>query len=80
VLQAGGLLPLLSATVYADDVQRHKPDPEPYRHAAALLSVGNALVVEDSAAGEASGRAAGFPVLRITSPGEVADRVRAHLA
>lgn len=79
VLQAGGLLPWLHATVYADDVPRHKPDPLPYCHAASLLGIETALVVEDSAAGEASGRAAGFPVLRVASPGEVAPRVREHL-
>lgn len=79
VLQAGGLLPLLSATVYADDVTRHKPDPMPYLHAASQLGVSQALVVEDSAAGEASGRAAGFHVLRVASPDEVATRVREHL-
>jgi beta-phosphoglucomutase len=57
-----------------------KPAPEPYLKAAELLGVTRALVVEDSAAGEASGRAAGFDVLRVTHPNEVAERVSAVLA
>jgi HAD superfamily hydrolase (TIGR01509 family) len=52
-----------------------KPAPDPYLRAAELLGAKKPLVVEDSAAGEASGRAAGFEVLRVTSaeavPGEL---------
>ena len=49
----------------------YKPDPEPYRKAAELLGARTPLVVEDSAAGLASGRAAGFAVLAIAAPSEV---------
>ena len=52
-----------------------KPSPDPYLHAAKLLRAKRPLVVEDSAAGEASGQAAGFEVLRVTS----ADSVPAEL-
>jgi beta-phosphoglucomutase len=44
-----------------------KPAPDPYLLAAKLLGAVKPLVVEDSAAGEASGRAAGFEVLRVSS-------------
>ncbi|MGA9108340.1 MAG: HAD-IA family hydrolase, partial [Bryobacteraceae bacterium] len=50
---------------------RYKPDPEPYRKAAELVGARTALVVEDSAAGLASGRAAGFAVLAIAEPSQV---------
>ncbi|MBL8173501.1 MAG: HAD family phosphatase [Bryobacterales bacterium] len=80
VLYAGGILRSLSVAVFAEDVTRHKPDPEPYRTAAARLGVGKALVVEDSLAGETSGRAAGFDVVRIPHPDETVRLVRAHLS
>lgn len=80
VLRAGHLLPLLRTVIYADDVARHKPDPEPYRKAAELLEISRALVIEDSEAGETSGKAAGFPVLRVSSPDEVAPSVRRAIA
>ena len=47
---------------------RHKPAPEPYLLAATRLGVERALVLEDSAAGIASGRAAGFEVLAVRHP------------
>ena len=56
-----------------------KPAPDPYLMAAGLLHAKNPLVVEDSDAGEASGRAAGFEVLRVASPLEVEPRLRALL-
>ena len=59
------------------DVTRHKPAPEPYLLAASRLGVERALVLEDSAAGIASGRAAGFEVLTVRHPSEVAGLLRA---
>ena len=59
---------------------RHKPAPEPYLLAAARLGVERALVLEDSAAGIASGRAAGFEVLTVRHPSEVAGLLRHRLA
>ncbi len=79
VLDAGGLLDSLSVTVYAEDVSRHKPDPEPYRKAGLHLGVNKALVVEDSQAGEASGLAAGFDVLRIPHPDETVRLVKRRM-
>ena len=53
-----------------------KPSPDPYLRAAELLGASKPLVVEDSEAGETSGRAAGFEVLRVSSPAAVAVEVR----
>ena len=59
---------------------RLKPAPHPYLRAAEILGIKRALVVEDSEAGETSGRAAGFDVLRISHPGEVAGKVMERLS
>ena len=80
VLEAGGLMSSLSVTIFAEDVIRHKPDPEPYRTAAEKLGVRRPLVVEDSQAGEMSGRAAGFDVLRIPYPEQTVTLVRQKLS
>jgi len=62
-----------------EEVQRLKPAPDPYLQAARKLGVERALVVEDSDAGEQSGRAAGFDVVRVRNAQEVAEKVRAAL-
>jgi HAD superfamily hydrolase (TIGR01509 family) len=71
LLAAGGLRHHFDAVVGAEDVAHHKPDPEPYRKAAELLRARAPLVVEDSAPGLASGRAAGFAVLAVAAPAEM---------
>lgn len=60
-LDRGGLVPLVSAVVGADDVRQHKPHPEPYLAAAAALGLDPArcTAVEDTPTGLASARAAG---------------------
>lgn len=52
-------------TVAGDEVRRSKPDPEPYRAAAAALGAhpADCVVVEDTLTGALSGAAAGCPVL-----------------
>ena len=62
---------MLTCTVSRTDVQRGKPDPEPYLTAARLLGVDpdNAVVVEDSPLGAASGVAAGMTVAAWPTPG-----------
>lgn len=74
-----GIRDRFGALVCGLEVPKLKPAPDPYRRAAELLNVERALVIEDSDAGEQSGRAAGFDVLRIKRPGEVAARLREHL-
>ena len=80
LLVAGGIRGHFDTIVGGSDVQRHKPAPEPYLLAASRLGVDRALVLEDSAAGIASGRAAGFEVLTVRHPSEVAGLLRDRLA
>jgi len=79
LLVAGGIRAHFDTIVGGSDVSRHKPAPEPYLLAATRLSVDTALVLEDSAAGIASGRAAGFEVLAVRHPSEVASLLRDRL-
>jgi beta-phosphoglucomutase-like phosphatase (HAD superfamily) len=61
-------------------VKRHKPAPDPYLLGARLLGAKRPLVVEDSAAGIASGRAAGFEVLPVTSAAAMPSALLARLS
>jgi beta-phosphoglucomutase len=79
ILEHYGLLPMFQAAVFSEDVRHHKPSPEPYLLAARRLGVDRALVVEDSDAGEQSGLAAGFEVVRVKSAAEVPEAVRRAL-
>jgi beta-phosphoglucomutase len=80
LLVAGGLRRHFDAIVGADNVARYKPEPEPYLKAAGLLGALRPLVVEDSAAGLASGRAAGFETLAIPRAAEMPRLLTARLA
>jgi HAD superfamily hydrolase (TIGR01509 family) len=80
LLIAGGIREHFDTIVGGDHVQRHKPSPEPYLLAAERLGVTSALVLEDSAAGIASGRAAGFEVIAVRHPGEVAGLLLGRLS
>ena len=79
LLAAGGIRQHFDTIVGGGDVKRHKPAPDPYLLAASRLGVDTALVLEDSAAGIASGRAAGFEVLAVRQPADVAGLLRARL-
>jgi beta-phosphoglucomutase len=76
LLVSGGVREHFDTIVGGGDVSRQKPDPEPYLLAASRLGVDTALVLEDSAAGIASGRAAGFEVLSVRHPAEVPGLLR----
>jgi beta-phosphoglucomutase len=80
MLEAGGLRQYFQTVVGAESVPRHKPAPDPYLLAAERLRVRVPLVVEDSAAGLASGRAAGFETLAVKHPSEVPALVGRRLA
>jgi sugar-phosphatase len=73
-LRAAGLREYVRHLVTADDIQRGKPDPEPYQKGAAVLSLSpsECIVLEDASAGVRSGKAAGTRVigLRTTSSEE----------
>jgi sugar-phosphatase len=73
-LRAAGLLQFALHLITSNDIQRGKPDPEPYQKGAALLSLSptDCIVIEDATAGVRSGKAAGARVtgLRTTSSDE----------
>jgi HAD superfamily hydrolase (TIGR01509 family) len=66
-------------TVTADDVEKSKPDPDPYLRAAALMGVDPAhcVVLEDSPTGVAAAHAAGCQVIAVPHavPVEARERV-----
>ncbi len=66
-LRAAGLLDFVSHLVTASDIQRSKPDPEPYLSGAAALALppASCVVIEDAPSGVRSGKAAGCRVLAI---------------
>ena len=66
-LERAGLRPLFQAMVCGMEVPKLKPAPDPYLRAAELLGAQSPLVIEDSDPGVASGHAAGFEVLRLSS-------------
>jgi len=70
LLEAGGLRAHFDTVVGGEQVKRHKPAPDPYLLAAERLGIRRALVLEDSEAGIASGRAAGFEVLTVVHPSD----------
>jgi mannitol-1-/sugar-/sorbitol-6-phosphatase len=65
-LKAAGL-PVPERIISGDDVERGKPDPEPYRRGAELLGLRpeECVVVEDAPSGVGAGRAAGCRVLGV---------------
>lgn len=65
-LKAAGL-PAPERIISADDVERGKPDPEPYRRGAELLGCRpeECIVVEDAPSGVGAGKAAGSRVLGV---------------
>ncbi|MEU8661308.1 HAD family hydrolase, partial [Actinoplanes philippinensis] len=67
--------------VCGDEVQRPKPDPEPYRTAAAMLGVPIAacVAIEDSPSGVASASAAGAVVLAVPAELELTPVEGVHL-
>ena len=76
LMERAGVRSYFDTVVGAGDVRNLKPDAEPYLLAAKRLAVSRAVVLEDSAAGMAAGRAAGFQVLQIRHPNEVPDVLR----
>jgi beta-phosphoglucomutase len=80
LLTAGGIRRHFDTLVCGEDVQHHKPAPDPYLLAARRLGVRSALVVEDSEPGMVSGRAAGFEVVAVKGPADLQERVLGRLA
>jgi sugar-phosphatase len=67
-LAHGGLV-IPHQLITADDVERGKPDPQPYLAGAAALEVDptECLVIEDAPAGIEAGKAAGMTVLAVAT-------------
>jgi len=80
MLETGGLRRFFRTIVGGESVNHHKPAPDPYLLAAERLGARCPLVVEDSAAGLASGRAAGFEVLAVRNPAEMPGLLSRRLA
>ena len=80
LLERGGLRDYFATLVGGEDVRHHKPAADPYLLAAERLGAHAPLVLEDSEAGIASARAAGFAVLEIRDPAEMPERLRQALA
>ncbi len=76
VLRASGIYEKFDAIVYGDDVSARKPAPEPYLKIAQILGVNSGLSFEDSESGLESARAAGFKIVRIEQPSELAQAVK----
>jgi beta-phosphoglucomutase len=79
VLVTAGILSILATAVYGEDVERHKPAPDPYLLAASRIGASRPLVVEDSEPGVASAKAAGFDVIRVTGAADVPRMVAGFL-
>lgn len=79
VLEALQLLALFRGAVYGDEVDHLKPHPEPYLTAADRLGVKNPIVFEDSQAGLASARTAGFTAIHVPHPDQLPGLLRSHL-
>jgi beta-phosphoglucomutase len=75
-IERAGLRGYFQTFVCGREVERLKPAPDPYLKAAQVLDAQRPLVVEDSDAGVASGCAAGFDVVRVSSADKVAEEVR----
>ena len=80
LLDLGAVLPLLSTVIYGGDVQHLKPAPDPYLLAAERTGARHPVVFEDSEAGLASGRAAGFDVVAVRKAIDVPDLLASVLA
>ena len=80
MLKQASIFPFFQVLVCGMEVLRLKPAPDPYVRAAELLGARCPLVVEDSDAGVASGLAAGFEVLRLSSPDALTHELTGVLA
>lgn len=76
LLVSGGIREHFETVIGGESVRKMKPHPEPYLLAAERLGAKSPLVLEDSEAGLASGRAAGFQVRAIKHPSEVPQLLR----
>jgi beta-phosphoglucomutase len=79
ILRASGIYGQFDAMVFGEDVTAHKPAADPYLLIAQKLGVGTGIAFEDSQSGVESARAAGFKVVRVEQPKELAQLVARSL-
>jgi HAD superfamily hydrolase (TIGR01509 family) len=79
ILRATAIYERFDAMVFGEDTPTHKPDPDPYLLIAQKLGVATGLAFEDSAAGVESALAAGFKVVKVERPEELAQIVARSL-
>jgi len=81
VLTSTGLQEYFHAFVAGQDVNNGKPAPDTFLKAAEKLSLGaeNCVVVEDAVQGVEAGKAAGMPVVAVTTTRSRADLKRADI-
>lgn len=79
VLRAAGIHQCFHAFVFANDIRRHKPDPEPYLLIREKLGTGPGIAFEDSDAGLESAAKAGFTAIRIDDPSHLPEIVAKSL-
>ncbi len=79
ILRASGVYEHFDAMAFGEDVAAHKPAPDPYLLIAQKLSVSTGIAFEDSQSGAESALAAGFKVVRIEHPKELAQVVARSL-
>lgn len=72
VLRAAHIYGRFDALVFGEDVKAPKPAPDPYLLAAQKLGVSAGIAFEDSEPGLESARAAGFRVVKIDQPRDLA--------
>lgn len=79
-LRSAGLDDVLGCVIARDDVERSKPDPEPYLAAARCLGLAPArcIAIEDSAHGLASARRAGLCAIGVAHTSASAALSHAH--
>jgi HAD superfamily hydrolase (TIGR01509 family) len=80
VLRAAGIFECFDAFVFGEDVERHKPSPDPYLLVGERMGVTTGLVFEDSDAGITSARLAGFIVVPISEPEQLSQIVSRELS
>lgn len=71
VLQAAGIYQCFDGRVFGEDVERHKPAPDPYLLLKTQMGIDTGLVFEDSNAGIMSAQEAGFTVIPVADPNEL---------
>jgi sugar-phosphatase len=78
-LRAAGVWQMVQNLVSASDIQRGKPDPEPYLKGATLLGFPplECVVIEDAPSGTRSGKAAGARVIAIRTTTDDAELLAA---